>query len=159
MRLNTWVWYCFSYCCDKIPYKISLKAVIWGWSTGRDSPGCEKGQEGEGVNVIRYWGWGWGIGLKHQGPEERWKQATSGGRRWVDPLEYNRDLRSESLSRLKGREGPWMKCSTLGKRNCGVHLKWRDRITNGRKGLSFHSQMLWPRTVPVWRNCRDKTGE
>jgi hypothetical protein len=67
---------------------------------GREKPGWEKG--GKGRNMIRYWG-----GDRNEAPrfqQNEWKQATLGGRRWEDPLECTKDLGSERLSGLKGRD-------------------------------------------------------
>jgi hypothetical protein len=35
----------------------------------------------------------------------------------------------------------------------------RKMTSSGGMGLPLHSQKLWPRIVPVWKNCRNKNEE
>ena len=43
-------------------------------------------------------------GDRTEGHQTEWKQATSRGRRWGNPLECSGDLGGEILSGLKGRD-------------------------------------------------------
>jgi hypothetical protein len=52
---------------------------------------------------------GEGKGLKPQGQQKEWKQATSGNIRLGDPPECTRDLGGERFSGHK-RRGPYVKC-------------------------------------------------
>ena len=71
---------------------------------GREGTGWENGVgrgKGEHDQV-------WGTQERSpEGQQNEWKQAALGGGRWEDPLECTRDLGSERLSELKGKEtGP-----------------------------------------------------
>jgi hypothetical protein len=46
---------------------------------------------------------GKGKGLKHEGQQKEWKQATSGNSTLREPPECTRDLEGKTISGLKGR--------------------------------------------------------
>ena len=83
------------------------------------------------------------------------KYHTLGGTLWGEPPECTRDLGSERLPRLKGRD---LRLNALqwGEGTCRDHLQQKDREgIKWRIGLSSH----WPIIIPVWKNCRDKNGK
>jgi hypothetical protein len=50
----------------------------------------------------------------------------------------------------------FLQAQQLGEGTCRAHLQQKDRASSGGMGLPSHSQKLWPRIVPIWKNFRDK---